>query len=273
MLAKLTRDMPPAGEVLYEPKWDGFRCVVFRDGDDLDLQSRNQKPLLRYFPELRAPLLDQLPQRVVLDGELVVANERGLDFDALQLRQHPAESRVKKLAVEIPASYVAFDLLALDAESLFEAPFRDRRAQLEVVLAGAQAPIHVTPATLDRDTAADWFSRFEGAGFDGVVAKPLADGYHPGKRTMLKVKHERTCDCVVAGFRVHKDGNGIGSFLLGLYDDDGVLHHVGVASAMAAKLRTDLAAEIEDLRAGALVDHPWKDWAESMSEAAAQGQR
>jgi ATP-dependent DNA ligase len=273
MLAKLTREMPPAGAVSFEPKWDGFRCIVFRDGDDLDLQSRNQKPLLRYFPELREPLLEALPDRVVLDGELVVANERGLDFDALQLRQHPAASRVKKLAAEIPASYVAFDILALDDRSLLDVPFGERRKTLEQVLAHAASPIYLTPTTLDRDTATDWFSRFEGAGFDGVVAKPLADGYHPGKRAMLKVKHERTCDCVVAGFRVHKDGNGVGSFLLGLYDDDGVLHHVGVASAMSAKLRTQLAGEVDDLRAGALDDHPWKDWAQSMSDAAAQGQR
>jgi len=268
MLAKLTRELPPAGDVSYEPKWDGFRCIVFRDGDDLDLQSRNQKPLLRYFPELREPLLEQLPDAVVLDGELVVANERGLDFDALQLRQHPASSRVRKLAAEIPASYVAFDLLALGDRSLLDLPFADRRASLERLMSGARPPLYLTPATRARDVAADWFSRFEGAGFDGVVAKPLADGYHPGKRAMLKVKHERTCDCVVAGFRVHKDGNGVGSFLLGLYDDGGVLHHVGVASAMAAKLRTELAGEVEDLRAGALADHPWKDWAESAADAA-----
>jgi ATP-dependent DNA ligase len=240
---------------------------VFRDGDDLDLQSRNKKPLLRYFPELREPLLEQLPDRVVLDGELVVANERGLDFDALQLRQHPAASRVNKLAVEIPASYVAFDLLALDDRSLLEVAFAERRAELERIFLGARPPLYLTPATRDRDTAIDWFSRFEGAGFDGVVAKALADGYHPGKRSMLKVKHERSCDCVVAGYRVHKDGNGVGSFLLGLYDDDGVLHHVGVASAMAAKLRTELEAEVEPLRANALVDHPWQSWAESMATA------
>jgi ATP-dependent DNA ligase len=270
MLAKLTRELPPAGSVSYEPKWDGFRCIVFRDGDDLDLQSRNSKPLLRYFPELREPLLAQLPERVVLDGELVVVTERGLDFDALQLRQHPAESRVKKLAVEIPASYVAFDLLALGSESLCEAPFRERRAQLEVVLTGAQAPIHVTPATLDRDTAADWFSRFEGAGFDGVVAKPLDGTYRPGERTMLKVKHERTADCVVAGFRIHKDGKGVGSLLCGLYDDDGVLHHVGVASGMAAPLRAELLADVEPLRKNALADHPWKEWAEAMAHEGGQ---
>jgi ATP-dependent DNA ligase len=273
MLAKLTREMPPSGAVSFEPKWDGFRCIVFRDGDDLDLQSRNQKPLLRYFPELREPLLEQLPRQVVLDGELVVANERGLDFDALQLRQHPAASRIKKLAAEIPASYVAFDLLALGARSLLDTPFAERRAALESALGAAEPPLYITPATRDRDVAVDWFSRFEGAGFDGVVAKALDDGYHPGKRTMLKVKHERTCDCVVAGFRVHKDGNGVGSFLLGLYDDEGVLHHVGVASAMAAALRKQLAAEIQDLREGALDDHPWRGWAEAMSEAAASGQR
>ncbi|MDQ1447128.1 MAG: hypothetical protein QOC79_99, partial [Actinomycetota bacterium] len=213
MLAKLTREMPPAGEVSFEPKWDGFRCIVFRDGDELDLQSRNQKPLLRYFPELREPLLAQLPDRIALDGEIVVANERGLDFDALQLRQHPAVSRVKKLAAEIPASYIAFDLLALDDHSLLNVPFGDRRAALERVLENAHPPVYLTPTTRDRDVAVDWFSRFEGAGLDGVVAKPLADGYRPGKRTMLKVKHERTCDCVVAGFRVHKDGKGVGSFL------------------------------------------------------------
>jgi ATP-dependent DNA ligase len=273
MLAKLSRDLPPAGDALYEPKWDGFRCVVFRDGDDLDLQSRNQKPLLRYFPELREPLLAQLPERVVLDGELVVANERGLDFDALQLRQHPAESRIKKLAAEIPASYVAFDVLALGDRSFLDVPFGDRRAALEDLLRAATPPLYLTPATRAREVAADWFSRFEGAGFDGVVAKALDDAYQPGKRTMLKVKHERTCDCVVAGFRIHKDGNGIGSFLLGLYDDDGTLHHVGVASAMAAKLRAQLVGEVEDLRADALVNHPWKDWADAVAQAAHSGQR
>jgi ATP-dependent DNA ligase len=272
MLAKLTRDLPPdGGGLLFEPKWDGFRCVVFRDGDDLDLQSRNQKPLLRYFPELREPLLEQLPGRVVLDGELVVANEQGLSFDALQLRQHPAASRIKKLAQEIPASYVAFDVLALDDESLIETPFKDRRAVLERMLSKARPPLYVTPATIHRDTAEDWFHRFEGAGFDGVVAKPLDDTYHPGQRAMLKVKHERTCDCVVAGFRVHKDGNGVGSLLLGLYDDDGTLHHVGVASGMAAKLRAQLAGDVEPLRKHALDDHPWKDWADMMAQAQSGG--
>src|SRR6516165_214908 len=188
MLAKLARELPPDGDVLYEPKWDGFRCIVFRDGDDLDLQSRNQKPLLRYFPELREPLLKQLPERVVLDGELVVANERGLDFDALQMRQHPAESRVRKLAAEIPASYVAFDVLAVGDDALVDTSFGERRKQLEKLLRKAKPPIYLTPATPDRDVATDWFKRFEGAGFDGVVAKAVGDSYHPAKRTMIKVK-------------------------------------------------------------------------------------
>jgi len=270
MLAKLTRELPPAGSVMYEPKWDGFRCIVFRDGDDLYLQSRNAKPLLRYFPEMQEPLLAQLPKQCVVDGELVIVGDKGLDFDALQLRQHPAESRVKKLAAEIPASYVAFDVLAIGDENLCETPFEKRRARLEKMLAKAKPPIHCTPATLDRDVAADWFSRFEGAGFDGVVAKPLADTYRPGQRTMLKVKHERTADCVVAGFRIHKDGKGVGSLLCGLYDEEGTLHHVGVASGMAAPVRAQLLKEVEPLRKNALDDHPWREWAEAMR---AEGQR
>jgi ATP-dependent DNA ligase len=273
MLAKLTRDMPPEADLLFEPKWDGFRCVVFRDGDDLDLQSRNQKPLLRYFPEMREPILAQTPDQIVLDGELVIATPEGLDFDALQLRQHPAESRIRKLAAEIPASYVAFDLLALSGESLLDEPFRERRAGLERLLGDAEPPLFLTPATTRRDQALEWFNAFEGAGFDGVVAKPLADPYQPGVRAMLKVKHERTCDCVVAGYRMHKDGKGLGSLLLGLYDDDGALHHVGVASAMAAKLRTQLLEDVQPLRKNALDGHPWRDWAEAVDEATASGQR
>jgi ATP-dependent DNA ligase len=269
MLAKLTRDMPSARDLLFEPKWDGFRCVLFRDGDELDLQSRNQKPLMRYFPELREPLLEQLPPQVVLDGELVIATPNGLDFDALQLRQHPAESRVRKLAEEIPASFVVFDLLALGNDSVLDEPLRDRRAGLERLLRDATPPLFLTPATTDRELATQWFDHFEGAGFDGVVAKPLGDPYAPGARTMLKVKHERTCECVAAGFRLHKDGKGVGSMLLGLYDDDGVLHHVGVGSGIAAPLRERLLGEIAPLRAGALEGHPWRDWA----EAAVGGQR
>ncbi len=271
MLAKLTRELPPAGEIVFEPKWDGFRCIVFRDGDDLDLQSRNSKPLLRYFPELRAPLLAMLPDRYVLDGELVVANEKGLDFDALQLRQHPADSRVQKLAVEIPASYVAFDLLALGDESLLDTPFGERRARLSLLLADATPPVYLTPATRDRDLAADWFRRFEGAGFDGVVCKPLGDPYRPGERTMLKVKHERTCDCVVAGYRLHKDGAGVGSLLLGLCDDSNVLHHVGVASSFAARERATVLDMLQPYREHALDAHPWRDWAEAASGAQGPG--
>jgi ATP-dependent DNA ligase len=273
MLAKLTRELPPAGNVLFEPKWDGFRCVVFRDGDHLDLQSRNSKPLLRYFPELREPMLSQLPERCVLDGELVVTSEKGLDFDALQLRQHPADSRVQKLAKEIPASYVAFDILALGDDAMLDTPFGERRAALERLLGKVETPLYLTPTTRDRDVAADWFSRFEGAGFDGVVAKPLTDAYRPGERTMLKVKHERTADCVVAGYRVHKDGNGVGSLLLGLYDDAGTLHHVGVASSIAGPMRAQLLADVAPLRDHALDNHPWREWADFMEEAVASGQR
>ena len=273
MLAKLTREMPRLDDLVFEPKWDGFRCVVFRDGDDLDLQSRNQKPLLRYFPELREPLLAQLPDQVVLDGEIVIATPTGLDFDALQLRQHPAASRVKKLSEEIPASFVAFDLLALSNESLLDEPFRDRRAGLERLLGSAEPPLYVTPATPSRDQALQWFDAFEGAGFDGIVAKPLASTYQPGVRAMLKVKHARTCDCVVAGYRMHKDGNGVGSLLVGLYDDEHVLHHVGVVSAMAAPLRKQLLEDVQPLRKNALAEHPWREWADAMNEAAASGQR
>ena len=273
MLAKLARDLPAPGEVMYEPKWDGFRCVVFRDGDDLDLQSRNQRPLLRYFPELREPMLRLLPPRIVLDGELIVTNERGLDFDALQLRQHPAESRVRKLASEIPASFVAFDLLALGDTSMLDAPFSTRRAELEQIFATVTPPLYLTPATRSPEVAADWFDRFEGAGFDGIVVKPIRDIYHPGQRAMVKVKHERTCDCVVAGFRVHKDGRGVGSLLVGLYDDEGTLHHVGVASGMAAPLRASLLEDVEPLRVNALDGHPWRGWAEAQNDAARTGQR
>ncbi len=270
MLAKLTRELPTTGAMSFEPKWDGFRCLVFRSGDDLYLQSRNAKPLLRYFPELRAPLLANLPDRCVVDGELVIMGERGLDFDALQLRQHPAESRVRKLAAEIPASYVAFDLLAVGDDVLLDVPFGPRRARLEAELGAVEPPVHLTPATLDVAVAADWFRRFEGAGFDGVVGKPLAGRYEPGKRTLVKLKHERTCDCVVAGFRVHKDGAGVGSLLLGLHDDEGHLHHVGVASSLDATTRSRLVDVLEPLRADALDAHPWRDWAAAARPDAAR---
>jgi ATP-dependent DNA ligase len=250
MLAKLARGMPPADGLLYEPKWDGFRCIVFRDGDEVVLGSRNEKPLTRYFPEVVEAVCAELPPRCVLDGEIVIAGEDGLDFDALQLRLHPAESRVRKLAAEIPASFVAFDLLALGDEDLRPAPFSERRAALEAALSGVQPPVHLTPATRDRDVATDWFNRFEGAGLDGVVAKPLHLPYREDERVMVKVKHERTADCVVVGFRWHKSGPIVGSLLLGLHDDAGDLHHVGVTASFTMARRKELVAELEPYRSG-----------------------
>ena len=270
MLAKSADGLPSGEEWLFEPKWDGFRTIVFRDGDELLLQSRDSKPMNRYFPELEAPLKAQLPPRCVLDGEVVIAGPKGLDFDALLLRIHPAASRVAMLAGQMPASFVAWDLLAEGDEDLRAAPFEVRRARLERALAGVQPPVHVTPATRNRTVADDWFRRFEGAGFDGVIAKRLGDAYHPGERIMIKVKHARTADCVVGGFRWHKDGKGVavGSLLLGLFDDAGTLHHVGVASAFTAKRRRELVAELEPLRERALDDHPWRGWAEAMGDEA-----
>ena len=257
MLAKLVRELP-TGELLYEPKWDGFRCLVFRDGDELFLQSRNGKPLDRYFPEMAAPLRATLPDRTVLDGELVIPSPEGLDFDALSNRIHPADSRVTLLAEQTPAHYVAFDLLALGDHDLSIEPFRERRTVLEHVLDGVESPVHLTPATLDGPQAADWFARFEGAGLDGVIAKPLRDRYAPGKRKLFKVKKERTADVVVGGFRWHKDGAGVGSLLLGLLDDAGRLVNVGVASSFRAEQRATLAEELEPLRlVEAEADHPW----------------
>jgi ATP-dependent DNA ligase len=271
MLAKLVRELP-RGDYLYEPKWDGFRAIVFRDGDDVEIGSRNEKPLTRYFPELVDPLRAQLPERCVVDGEIVIATAAGLDFDLLSLRIHPAASRIKKLGEEHPSSFVAFDLLAEGDDDLRDEPFSTRRARLERALAGAGGPVRVTPATRDPDQAADWFDRFEGAGLDGVVAKPLEGPYRPGERTMLKVKHLRTADCAVGGYREHKEG-GVGSLLLGLYDDAGVLHHVGVASSFAAPLRARLAEELAPYRKGALDAHPWREWAEADAHASEAGQR
>jgi ATP-dependent DNA ligase len=269
MLAKLSDELPPAGEWLYEPKWDGFRALVFRDENGILLQSRDEKPLGRYFPELADALAAVLPPRCVLDGEIVIVGPNGLDFDNLLQRIHPAASRVKKLAAEFPSSFVAWDLLALDDEDLRQRPQGERRARLEAALAGCRPPLHVTPATTDRALAADWFTRFEGAGLDGVIAKPLDGVYQPGKRAMLKIKHARTADCVVAGFRWHKDGRDVrvGSLLLGLYDDDGVLHSVGVTSSFTAVRRAELVAELAPLRQGALEGHPWREWAEVDPEA------
>ncbi|MBW8825063.1 MAG: ATP-dependent DNA ligase [Acidobacteria bacterium] len=271
MLAKLSRELPTGDSLVYEPKWDGFRCIVFKDGSEIELGSRNEKPLTRYFPELVIALGEQLPDRVVLDGEIVIASSHGLDFDALQQRIHPAASRIKLLAEQTPASFVAFDLLALGDDDLRGRPFSDRRAALEAALADAVSPVHLTPATTDPTVASDWFDRFEGAGLDGVVAKSVDLQYQEDKRVMLKVKHDRTADCAVAGFRWHKDGEGIGSLLLGLYDDAGHLNHVGVATSFSAARRRELVEEVAPLRDNALDGHPWRDWATAVM--AEQGQR
>jgi ATP-dependent DNA ligase len=264
MLAKLATTLPAGGDLLFEPKWDGFRAIVFRGDSELLIQSRDLKPLDRYFPELHALLLDRLPKGCVLDGEVIIATEHGLDFDALQQRIHPAESRVRKLASETPASFVAFDLLAVRGKSILDQPQRERRALLEKLLKGAAPPLYLTPMTQDRNVAARWLERFEGAGLDGVVVKPAQSPYQPGKRAMIKVKHERTADCVVAGFRWHKSGAGIvGSLLLGLYDTGGTLHHVGVTSSFTMARRKELAKELEPLRKGAITNHPWREWAQA----------
>ena len=268
MLAKLARELPVGDDMVYEPKWDGFRCIVFRDGDEIELGSRNEKPLTRYFPELPPALLANIPERCVIDGEIVIPGEHGLDFDALLQRIHPAASRVNMLAELTPASFVGFDLLALGDDDLRTRPFAERRALLEQALAGAEPPVHLTPATDDPECARDWFARFEGAGLDGVVAKSRELQYVEDKRLMLKVKHDRTADCVVAGFRWHKDGEGVGSLLLGLYDDDGTLHHVGVATSFSAARRKELVAELEPLRADATKNHPWGAWAEAQVDEA-----
>jgi ATP-dependent DNA ligase len=257
MLAKLADELP-AGEYLYEPKWDGFRAVVFRGDKDLYIQSRDSRPLDRYFPELHDALLERLPANCVVDGEIVIATAGGLDFDALQLRLHPAESRVAKLARETPSSFVAFDLLFLKRDLRGDAQ-AERRASLEKLLGDAKPPLYLTPATLDRKIALDWLTRFEGAGLDGVIAKPLVSPYLPGKRAMIKVKHARTAECVVAGFRWHKSGkDAVGSLLLGLYDKQGTLQHVGVTSSFTMAMRKQLAKELAPLRLE-MEKHPWKD--------------
>ena len=275
MLAKLSpvipdqSTAPDGGDLwIYEPKWDGFRCIVFRDGADIELASRNERPLTRYFPELVGPMLANLPRRCVVDGEIVLpaaanidGRPGGLDFDALLQRIHPAASRVKRLSEETPASFVAFDLLALDDRDLMNVPLAERRALLVEALAAAAPPIHLCPGTTDAEMARRWFVELEGAGLDGVIAKRLTDVYTPDKRTLVKVKHQRTADCVVAGYRVHKDGNGVGSLLLGLYDAEAKLHSVGVAAGFSVKFRAELMSSLEPWREGALVDHPWQEWA------------
>lgn len=268
MLAKRVDELPAAGAWIFEPKWDGFRALIFRDGDEIFIQSRDEKPLNRYFPDLLEPLRLQLPERCVLDGEIVIATSHGLDFDALQLRLHPAASRVQLLSRETPASIVFFDLLSAGDRDLREQPFETRRQELEVLLANAVPPIHLTPATRDSTIASDWFHRFEGAGLDGVMAKPVSGTYEPNKRVMLKVKHERDCDCVVAGFRWHKKGEqeAVGSLLLGLYDAAGALQHVGVCASFTDAKRRELVEFLEPYRKHALRDHPWKHWADAGRE-------
>jgi ATP-dependent DNA ligase len=275
MLAKPADKLPSDQGWLFEPKWDGFRAIVFRDGDEILIQSRDLKPLDRYFPELAAPLRASLPERCVIDGEVVISKGGELQFEALLLRIHPAASRVKMLAEESPASFVGWDLLALGDDDLRATPQVDRRALLETAFAGVTAPIHLTPATTDRALAQDWFHRFEGAGLDGVIAKRLSEPYQPGKRAMLKIKHQRTADCVVAGFRWHKNGPGthVGSLLLGLFDDAGTLHHVGITSSFTWDRRAALVAELEPLRENAVEGHPWGEWAEWAAAAEASGQR
>jgi ATP-dependent DNA ligase len=265
MLAKRAGALPEGDDWIFEPKWDGFRVLVFRDGDEILIQSRDEKPLDRYFPELAAPLKAQLPPRCVLDGEVVIARGGALDFEALQLRIHPAASRVKTLAEEIPASMVFWDLLCEGDRDLRAVPFRERRRALEAALPNAAPPLHLTPATTDRDAAADWFQRFEGAGLDGVVAKSGSGFYEANKRVMVKVKHERECDVVVAGFRWHKNGQGtaVGSLLLGLYDESGNLQHVGVAASFTEPKRRELVEFLAPYRNDALAHHPWRHWADA----------
>ena len=264
MLSKRIADIPAAGAWMFEPKWDGFRAVVFRDGAEILVQSRDEKSLNRYFPELLEPLREQLPARCVLDGEIVVAQDGGLDFEALQLRIHPAASRVQLLAQQSPASIVFFDLLCHSDRDLQREPFQSRRVELESILSSAAPPIHLTPATCESSVASDWFRRFEGAGLDGVMAKPLSGTYEPGKRVMFKIKHERDCDCVVAGFRWHKNGErtAVGSLLLGLFDHSGALQHVGVCASFTDKKRRELVEYLAAYRRDALADHPWRLWAE-----------
>ncbi|HWZ82820.1 MAG TPA: ATP-dependent DNA ligase [Terriglobales bacterium] len=275
MLSKRIDELPEGGDWIFEPKWDGFRALIFRDGDEILIQSRDGKSLNRYFPELLDPLQKQLPARCVLDGEIVIATNGGLDFEALQLRIHPAVSRVKLLAEQTPASVVFFDLLCEGDQDLRGEPFQRRRQKLEALLASATPPVHLTPATPETSVASDWFRRFEGAGLDGVMAKPVARTYESDKRLMLKIKHERDCDCVVAGFRWHKKGEGtlIGSLLLGLFNDSGALQHVGVCASFTKEKRAQLVEYLAPYRENALSNHPWKGWAEHGAAAAEAGQR
>jgi ATP-dependent DNA ligase len=270
MLAKSVPTIPPGAS--YEPKWDGFRSLIFRDGDDVEFGSRNEKPMTRYFPELVAAVKAQLPQRCVIDGEIVIATDAGLDFEALQQRIHPAVSRVTMLSETTPASFIAFDLLALGDDDYTGRPFAQRRAALEQALAPALPPIHLTPTTTDLEVANRWFVELEGAHLDGVIAKPLEGTYQPDKRVMFKIKHVRTADCVLAGFRWHKTSTQdqllVGSLLLGLYNDEGQLQHVGVVGAFTAKRRAELVEELEPLLVDAGDEHPWQEWASAQAHQA-----
>ena len=268
MLAKLADALPAGESYLFEPKWDGFRAIVFRSASDVFIQSRDLRPLDRYFPDLHDTLLERLPAGCVIDGEIVIAAAHGLDFDALQLRLHPAASRVAKLAKETPASFVAFDVLAVDGRSVMSAAQTERRALLEQQFADVEPPVYLTPMTRDRSLAAQWLQHFEGAGLDGVIAKPADIPYEPGKRVLIKVKHARTADCVVAGFRWHKSGTDtVGSLLLGLYDEGGVLQHVGVTSSFTMAVRKQLAIDLAPLCKHAIEDHPWRDWASASEDS------
>jgi len=271
MLAKPVKEVPGGPGYLYEPKWDGFRCIVFRDGDEVELGSRNERPMTRYFPEVVEAVKAQLPERCVVDGEIVVARGGRLDFEALLQRIHPADSRVRLLAEQTPASLLAFDLLAVGDESLLETPLAERRRRLDEALAGVQPPVHRTSVTDDPAVAREWFATFEGAGLDGVVAKPADGTYEQDKRVLLKVKHERTADCVVAGFRWHKTSTPeaplLGSLLLGLYADHGSLQHVGVVASFPMARRAELVEEMAPWREDALDGHPWRDWAEAQAQA------
>ncbi len=266
MLAKLAETLPAGAGYLFEPKWDGFRAIVFRNDTDVYIQSRDLRPLDRYFPELHDALL-ALPRGSVADGEIIIFTDRGLDFDRLQLRLHPAASRVARLARETPAAFVAFDLLAVDGRDIRGEAQQGRRAALERLMTNITPPVYLTPMTRDRRVAADWLERFEGAGLDGVVAKPVDGRYAPGQRAMIKVKHVRTADCVVGGFRWYKAArDAVGSLLLGLYDGDGVLQHVGVTSAFSMAVRAQLVDELAPLREHALDGHPWGGWATTAGE-------
>lgn len=268
MLAKSVAKIPPGMQ--YEAKWDGFRAIVFRDRTEVELGSRTGKPLTRYFPELVGALAERLPERCVLDGEIVIARDGRLDFDALTERIHPADSRVRTLAERTPASFVAFDVLALADESLLDVPLTDRRALLATALSDVTPPVHLAPATTDIDVARNWFEQYEGAGLDGVIAKPLGLHYLQDERAMFKIKHERTADVVVAGYRLHKSGPVVGSLLLGLYDDQGALQHVGVSAAFTMKRRAELVEELEPLRMADATGHPWAAWSDEAAHETAR---